>query len=152
MYQCTGARLLLPEAENSSLIAHRRWLLRWMLTGKGSAAAHLSLTEQQGSISSSLAATLAGRSLATLFRYTIGVLPAHCKSHASARHKCNLYTLSRGGLATLAQRAQNAWPKMCLNRLALCLCNIGKASACGGHQSVLALRTRHDQAGVLSAP
>lgn len=58
---------------------------------------HLSLTEQQGSINSSLAATLAGRSLATLFRYTMGVLPAaasqliQCKEtawHTRSRHRC----------------------------------------------------------------
>lgn len=58
---------------------------------------HLSLTEQQGSISSSFAATLPGAPSAIRFRYTIGVLPAkqhHTQFMLSAMHRVGVDKLT----------------------------------------------------------
>lgn len=54
---------------------------------------YLSLTLQQGSIISSLAATLATEPLTTLLRYTIGVLPMSCDLTVNRQNKMLMYTL-----------------------------------------------------------
>jgi hypothetical protein len=51
------------------------------------------LTLQQGSIISSLAATLATEPLTTLLRYTIGVLPMSCDLTVNRQNKMLMYTL-----------------------------------------------------------
>lgn len=57
----------------------------------GEEEGYLSLTLQQGSIISSLAATLATEPLTTLLRYTIGVLPMSCDWAVSRQKKTLTY-------------------------------------------------------------
>ena len=54
---------------------------------------YLSLTLQQGSIISSLAATLATEPLTTLLRYTIGVLPMSCDWTVNHQNKMLMHPL-----------------------------------------------------------